>query len=109
MAVIIISPAQQIAEILDFFDLSVYGGTLQGNGPGKSAGNRLGALRNMIESAGDLIEDDFLEEACLQLIAAYRKTDGLYPPESPPDFVMGDAAPELASMIMNLIDSLECE
>ena len=60
----------------------------------------------MIEAAGDLIEDGLIEEACQQLMDAYRKADGLGPPGSPPDFVTGAVASDLALMIMNLRISL---
>ena len=63
----------------------------------------------MIEAAGDLIEDGLIEEACQQLMDAYKKCDGLAPPESPPDFVAGPHAAELAVMIQNLRISLGCE
>jgi N-acetylneuraminic acid mutarotase len=98
-----------IQEILDFIEESVADGTLAGSGPGKSAQGRLGALINMIETAGDLIEandPNLLEDTCGQLHAALAKTDGQDPP---PDFVTGPAAPQLAAMIEELMDSLECE
>jgi hypothetical protein len=99
-------PLEQIADILEFFDMSVDDGTLVGDGPGRSAERRLKALRNMIEAAGDLIEDGLIEEACDQLRAAYHKTDGQ---PRPGDFVKGDAAWELADMIQDLMTSLECQ
>jgi hypothetical protein len=97
-----------IAEILDFMDSSIEDGDLLGIGPGRSASNRLNALRNMIVTAGELIEGGFYEEACRQLDDAYLKCDGLNPPDSPPDFVNGPAAPALAAMILNLIVDLGC-
>ncbi len=99
-------PSEQIANILAFFDTSVDDGTLAGDGPVNSAEKRLNALRNMLEAAGDLIENDLFEVACQQLIDIYKKTDGQ---PKPPDFVKGDAAPELASMIVELRGSLGCE
>lgn len=63
-------------------------------------------MRNQIESAGDLISDGCMEEAGDQLMNAYLRCDGL---SRPPEFVAGDAAPTLASMILELIDSLSCE
>ncbi|MBW2121929.1 MAG: hypothetical protein JRH07_08795, partial [Deltaproteobacteria bacterium] len=70
-----------------------------------SAEKRLRALRNMIESAGDLIEEGDIEEACGQLRDAYRKTDG---EPRPPDFVTGEAAGELAEMLQDLMEDLGC-
>jgi predicted outer membrane repeat protein len=99
-------PEGQIAEILAFFDASVADGGLLGSGPGKSAQGRLGALRNMIEASGDLIEDGLLEEACEQLLDAYNRIDGQ---PRPPEFAQGTAAPTLAGMIEGLRMSLECQ
>lgn len=95
-----------IAEVLAFFDTSVADGTLVGNGPGRSADGRRGALRNMIEAAGDFIEEGLYEEACEQLGAAYRKCDG---DPRPPDFITGDAADDLADMILGVMDELGCD
>jgi len=92
--------------ILEFFDDSVDNGDLSGSGPGKSANNRLNALRNMVEEAGALIEGGFIAEACRQLMDAYKKTDGK---PRPPDFVEGDAAPDLATMIQDLRAGLGCQ
>jgi len=99
-------PEEQIAEILDFFDMSVEGGTLEGDGPGNSAQGRLGALRNMVEAAGDLIAQARYEDACGQLLDAYERCDGLL---RPPDFVKGEAADDLAQMVLDLMADLECE
>lgn len=102
-------PPVSIADILAFIDASVADGSLVGTGPGKSAVRRLNALRNQIEAAGDLIEDGLIEEACQQLLDAYRKCDGLGPLESPPDFVADwGASAELARKIQNLRISLGC-
>jgi hypothetical protein len=98
-----VPPEQQIADILKFFDTSVALGTLEGNGNGNSANGRRKALRNMLEAASDLIIESSIEEACDQLNDALRRTDGN---PRPPEFVKGTAAPELAIMIQNLIDTL---
>lgn len=89
--------------VLYFFDESVKNGTLIGVGPGKSANNRLNALRNMLVSAGNLIGAGDTSGACTQLLDAYKKTDGQ---PKPPDFVAGEAASELAAMIEQLTGSL---
>jgi len=98
-------PLEQIANILAFFDTSVDDGILLGDGPGNSAEKRLNALRNMIEAAGDLIENELFEEACQQLLDAYRRMDGQ---PKPPDFVTGEAVTELATMIQELMTTLGC-
>jgi hypothetical protein len=93
-------------DILEFFDESVADGILTGDGPGISADNRLNALENMLEMAGDLIDIGDTEGACVQLGAALNKCDGASPP---PDFVAGEAATELHNMILELMDALGCE
>lgn len=100
------TPPVSVADILAFFDASITDGTLFGEGHGNSAGGRLNALRNMLEAAGDLIEDGLIEEACQQLMDAYYRCDGLFPP---PDFVSGPAASTLADMILDLVMSLSSE
>ena len=100
-----IKPTNEIEEILDFVDESVEYGTLTGDGPGNSGDNRLNALINMLEEAQSLIEAGLYEEACDQLWAAYRKCDG---DPRPPDFVTGDAADDLAGMILVVMDELGC-
>jgi hypothetical protein len=96
-------PLHYAEQILSFFDTSVTDGTLTGEGPGKSADGRLKARRNMIESARDLIAAGKLGEAYQQLVDAYKKTDG---DSHIPDFVSGEAAAELAQMILDLENSL---
>ena len=95
-----------IDAILTFFDDSVADGSLEGDGPGKSAEGRLYALRNMLEMASDLINIDDIEGACLQLNAVIGKCDGYLRPK---DFVTGEAVTELYNMILELMEKLECE
>jgi len=98
-----VPPSQQIQDILDFFDASVAQGTLQGYGPGNSAANRLKALRNMIESASDLIEAGAYDQAADQLASIAKKTDGASKPQ---DFAVGEAVADLNAMIEALISDL---
>jgi len=98
-----------IEPILDFLKKSVEEEKLGPIKEGKPGQGQLGALINMIETAGNLIEGELIEDACWQLQDALAKTDGLAPPESAPDFVTGEAAEELASKIQELMTSLGCE
>jgi len=100
-----LTPAEQVDNSLTFIDESVADGSLEGSGSGNSADGRLGAFINMIESVGDLIDDELITEACDQLLSAIKKTDGQSPPK---DFVAGPAAVELEQLIQNMLDSLEC-
>jgi hypothetical protein len=92
--------------ILYFFDASVADGSLVGNGPGKSADGRRKALRNMLVASGKLIEKGYIDEACNQLLDAYKRCDGV---PRPPEFVGGPAALNLATMILDRMASLGCE
>jgi hypothetical protein len=98
-------PQQQITDILSFFDSSVQGGSLTGSGSGHSATGRLGAMRNMIQAAGDLIQQGRVADACLQLRDAIDRTDG-YP--TPPDFVTGPAATQLMQKLQAVRATLGC-
>jgi hypothetical protein len=99
------TPVSFLVNLLEWFDASVANGTLVGNGNGNSAGGRLGALRNMLEAAGTLIENAYYPEACDQLQDAHRRADGIEPP---PDFVKGSAA-ALLGEIAALRAQLGCE
>ena len=72
----------------------------------RAADGRLGALINMIENAGDLVDDELITEACDQLLSAIKKTDGESPPK---DFVAGPAAVELEQLIQHLFRLLYCK
>lgn len=89
--------------LVTYFDEAVADGLLTGSGPGKSAGGRLGALHNMLEVVCNLIEDEQYEKAQELLQNIYNKIDGN---PQPPDFVIGDATDEIATMILELIERL---
>jgi hypothetical protein len=80
-----------------------------GNGSDKLAENRLNALRNMIETAGVLIDSGKINEACGQLEAVYKKMDGFNTPGDSIDFVEGDAVLKLAGYVRDLMGTLECK
>jgi hypothetical protein len=92
--------------LLEAFDGYVQAGTLQGSGSGKSAENRLKAMRNKIATVEALLAEGDTEGACEELASALLKTDGLTPP---PDFVSGAAAGLLAADIQQLQTDLGCE
>jgi hypothetical protein len=95
-----LTPAQQIAAILTFFDGAVQDGTLVGQGPGKSAAWRLATLRHMLVSAQYLIERHQYSAAAQMLKAVQMKADGEY---WPGDLVTGSAAGELRNKVSALI------
>jgi len=94
-----------IAGVIELFDDAVADGTLMGAGPGKSPPNRLNALRNMLLTAGDRLEQGEVDAACRQLQDVADRTDGAFPP---PDFAQGPAAPDLLDAITELQDELGC-
>jgi hypothetical protein len=96
---------EQIEAILQFFDGSVVAGTLVGDGPGNLGEGRLGALRNMIEAAGNLIVADDYEQACQQLGDICNRIDGL---PRPLDFVAGKDSAAFVRMILDLMAILKC-
>ena len=100
------TPEEQIIEILDFFDVSVDEGSLEGSGPGKSAGGRLKALDNQIAAVSSLIAEGALDEAYSKLLSIYQRVDGQ---PKPPDFVSGEAAEELANLVLELMETLAGE
>lgn len=106
--VVVVPPEQQIQNILDFYDESVDNGTIIGNAPGRScrisrAERRVRVLRNMIKSAGDMINLNLNCLAVRQLKSVAKKTDG---ERRPPDFVVGDSVAELNTMVNELIADL---
>ena len=85
-----------IADVIDLFDQAVDAGTLMGVATGGSTEGRLNALRNMLLTAGALLEQGEVDVAWTQLQDAANRVDGEFPP---PDFVEGPAAPDLLDAI----------
>jgi hypothetical protein len=98
-------PSQQVQDLLAFFDASVTAGTLSGDGPGKSAEGRLGALRNMIVAVGDLISSGEIADACRQIQDVLDRCDGA---PQPPDFVTGPSAAEVYERVLRLRQTIGC-
>lgn len=94
-----------IADILTFFDDAATSGSLVGTGSGQSGAGRLGALRNMIQTAGELLSQGNSAQACQLLKNALDRTDGN---PNPPDLVSGADAATLAALLRNLRAGLGC-
>ncbi len=93
-----------IDEVVSLLDEAVAAGTLEGTGRWpRVARARLRAFGNMLEIAKVLIERNRTNAAWFILWNAYRLADGS---PRPPDFVAGEACPELASMILEVMETL---
>lgn len=93
-----------MTDTLSFFYQSVTNGNLKGIGKGKGK-KQLSNLKRLLETASELIETGYNEEACGQLSQAYARCDG---ESSTPDYVSGEATETLAEKIENLITELGC-
>lgn len=98
------TPQEQIAAIIAFVEESKQDGSLQGSGPGRSAANRLNALQNMLDEAGDLIESGLYDPAVRQLESIYQKIEGS---DKANVFVKGPAAAELAQWTLDLMQTVQ--
>jgi len=99
-------PVALMEALLAFVDDAVASGTLTGAGPTPTAADgRLGAFVNMLEATQDLILAGDTAAACEQLTDAYLRVDGSTPPS---DFVTGDAAAPLRTLIQALRAALGC-
>jgi hypothetical protein len=98
-------PPAMLSDVIAFFDDGLDGGTIAGQGPGKSANNRARAFGNMLHAADDLISEGELETACDQLESASQKVDG---ESRPPDFLDGDDVPALHQMLLDVMAALGC-
>lgn len=100
------TPSEQVEAVTDYIRDSVAAGELTGVGSGNSANQKVQALINMIEAAGDLLEAGQMVEGCQQLADLYLKVDGATPP---PDFVTGEAREGLANAIQGLRAHYGCQ
>jgi hypothetical protein len=102
---IALSFAQQIDKLIDAFDAGVLRGDLVGTGPGASAPHRLEALRNMLEEAVELVQQELISEACTTLADTLARCDG---DSSPPDFVAGGTASAFNDEVRQVWTNLGC-
>ena len=102
--------AVDIESILEFFDASVAAKAIKGKGKGRhhAAERRLEALRRMLEMADEEIQNGRLEQACRLLNVVYKKIDGEHRPLSAADFAIGEALPQMADMVAQVMEDLAC-
>ncbi|BBO79853.1 hypothetical protein DSCO28_04190 [Desulfosarcina ovata subsp. sediminis] len=98
-------PAEEMAELIEFFEACVDDGTVEGYGCGKSSTHRLRAFDYMLHAANDLIAWDLEWCACKILDASFRKSDGKTPP---PDFITGDNREAVNEGILDVMNLLGC-
>jgi len=101
-----LTPAEQIAAILDFFDESVENGTIEAMGRGRAALWQVGTVKNMLKAAQHLIQREKYPMAIQVLKVVAMKTDG---DAHPWDFVTGQAVPELNEKVSALIEDLKTQ
>ena len=97
---------ERIEDIMAFMDACSKDGSLEGYGHGNSAKNRLKAIRKMLVITAHHLENGYYEDAQNKLMEIYKKADGK---SKPMDFVTGAKAPELGSMLQDLIADLSFE
>ena len=101
-----INPEPTIDAILTFFDESVAAGTIYGRGKIPCLANfRLYLFRQMLETAELFIEKEKMYYACRTLNRTLLRCDN---EPWPKDFIKGEAVPELADMIIDLMAKLGC-
>jgi sugar lactone lactonase YvrE len=90
--------------ILSFFDDSVGAGRIVGSGNNpRLASRRISLFRQMLEQATSFIENDMIDAAYRTLNRALLFCDG---EPHPPDYIEGDAVPQLRGMIEYLMGYL---
>jgi len=99
-----LTPAEQIAVILEFFQESIDNGTLQGVGRGPFADWNLQALRHTLWTAHYLIGRDQYNGAAQMLKLVQMKTDSRW---RPGDWATGSATAELNEKVSALIEDLK--
>jgi hypothetical protein len=93
-----------IADVIDFFDISVADDSIVGIKKGKvTEEDREAMFRDILIEAEDLIANEM--EACRTLNEAIRACDGV---PNPPDYIEGDGVGELISKIEELMIVLDC-
>lgn len=102
----VLTPAEQIAAIKDFYAAGLQDGTIAGIGPGRSAKAKAAALGEMLVCAGHLIDGGYMRWALVPLASVEDKTDGQ---NRPADFVAGASVPELNAMINDLMTDIKDE
>jgi hypothetical protein len=101
---VVLSPEEQLTQILDVYDLAAEDGSIQGVGNAKSAKNKVKVFGKILSVADELLLAGYDEYALETLLMIEKKCDGQ---KTPKDFIEGPAAEELNTLINKLIDTLQ--
>ena len=101
---VILSPEEQITQILDFYDQAVEEGSIEGVGNKKFAKNKARVFGKMLTFIERMIDRERERPAVKVLEMIEKKCDGK---KRPKDFIEGPAVEELNTMINELIDTLK--
>ena len=101
---VILSPEDQIANIINDYKIAIRDGTIEGNGNKRSAKNKVRVFNKMLVITERLIGAGYDDYALKVLLMIERKCDGQ---RRPKDFVKGDGTVELNTRINELIDTLQ--
>ncbi len=102
----VLTPSEQIANILTFFDKAVSDGTLQWAKPAKGKKPFSEIMRDMIESAADSINQGKYSQACKQL---EKIRNCFYFDNKPPERISGPAMVQMVDMLTTLMQTLNCK
>jgi hypothetical protein len=101
---VVLSPEEQLSEILDFYDLGAEDDLIQGIGNAKSATNKVKVFGKILSIADELLLAGYDTYALETLLIIEKKCDGQ---KAPKDFIKGPAAEELNRLINELINTLQ--
>jgi hypothetical protein len=101
---VVLSPEEQITQILDMFNTAVQEDSIAGIGNKKSAKNKLKTFGKMLNLAHALIATGYDEYALEILNVTEAKSDGQ---KRPKDFIKGDGVADLNLLINELIDTIQ--
>jgi hypothetical protein len=103
---IVLLPEEQIAQILDAYDLAVEEDLIQGIGRKRFAARRIRIFRKMLTIAENLIAGGYNDKALKVLLATEKKCDGQ---KRPKDLIKGPGTADINTLINELIDTLQTQ
>lgn len=101
---VILTPAEQVGLILDYYQAALEDGSIAGAGRGRCADNLARTFGKTLIMAERLINAGYDKHALVALKIAEQQCDG---DRRPCDFIQGDGVPQLNEMINELIDTID--